>query len=144
MVAYGSSFLTNNREFKITGETLVESLIFTEGMTEGLKITFRRTRPNGGSNSFPSAHTATVFDIASVLQATQGWQWGLPAYAVASFVGFSRLDGGEHHLTDVVFGAALGSAIGWGTSLFHKNESTKLLISPIFDQTRGIMVSYKF
>lgn len=144
LAAYGSSFLTNNNEFKMTSETLLESVIFTEVMTEGLKLTFRRTRPNGGNNSFPSAHTSTVFDIASVLQSTQGWTWGVPAYAIASFVGFSRIDGGNHHLTDVVFGAVLGSSIGWGTSLFHKKETTNLLISPIFDQTRGIMVSYKF
>ena len=37
-----------------------------------------------------------------------GWEYGLPAYAVASFVAYSRVESGEHHPQDVVAGAAIG------------------------------------
>lgn len=143
-VTYGISLLTENQRLKLFAETLSEALIFNAIMDTGLKYAFQRTRPTGGTLSFPSAHTSTAFTIASVFQSMEGWKYGVPAYTIASAVAFSRLDGNHHHLTDVVFGAALGSCIGWGTSLFHKQENTKLLISPILDQTRGLMLTYKF
>ena len=141
---YGVSLLANNQEFKLFSETLAEAAVFNAIMVEGLKYSFRRTRPNGDILSFPSGHSATAFTIASVFQSMEGWKFGVPAYAVASAISFSRIDANEHHLTDVVFGAALGTCIGLGTSLFHKQGNTHLLISPILDQTRGIMLSYKF
>jgi hypothetical protein len=144
VLMYGSSLLTKNENFQRTSETLVEALIFNFVITEGIKLSFRRTRPNGGNYSFPSGHTSTAFTIAAVLQNMEGWKYGVPAYVAASAIGFSRIDGGYHYLSDVVFGAALGATIGWGTSLFHQKENTKLMISPILDQTRGLMLSYKF
>jgi membrane-associated phospholipid phosphatase len=141
---YGTSLLTENEEFQRTSETMVEALIFDSIMVGGLKLAFNRTRPNGSSYSFPSGHTATMFTIASVLESMEGWKFGIPAYGAAAIVGFSRLDGRDHHLTDVVFGAALGSFVGIGTSLFHQKDDTHLLISPILDQTRGIMLTYKY
>jgi|JI10StandDraft_1071094.scaffolds.fasta_scaffold126822_3 membrane-associated phospholipid phosphatase len=144
VIVYGTSLLGHNEHFQLISETMVEALIFNSVMTEGLKYGLNRQRPNGGHYSFPSGHTSTAFTIASVLQSFEGWKIGVPAFAVASFIGFTRLDGNYHHISDVVFGAALGSCIGLGSSLFHRNENTRLLISPILDQTRGIMLSYKF
>ena len=37
-----------------------------------------------------------------------GWEYGIPAYAAASFVAYSRVEAGEHHPHDVVAGAAIG------------------------------------
>lgn len=144
LVVYGTSLLTKNEEFQRTSETMVEALLFNALITESLKYSFGRTRPDGGSHSFPSGHASTMFTIASVLQSMEGWQYGVPTYVAASAIAFSRLDANRHFLSDVVFGAALGSCIGWGTSRFHKKESTRLMISPILDNTRGIMLSYKF
>lgn len=144
VIVYGASLLGHNEKFQLVSETMVEALIFNAVITEGLKYSLNRQRPNGNPYSFPSGHTSTAFTIASVLQSFEGWKIGIPAFAAAGAIGFSRLDGNYHHLSDVVFGAALGSCIGLGTSLFHQKEDTRLLISPILDQTRGIMLSYRF
>ena len=37
-----------------------------------------------------------------------GWQYGVPAYAAASFVAYSRVEAGDHHPHDVIAGAAIG------------------------------------
>ncbi len=40
---------------------LGESVALTEGLTYGLKYAVDETRPNGGTHSFPSAHTSISF-----------------------------------------------------------------------------------
>lgn len=83
----------------------------TAGITEILKRTVHEQRPDGSDNrSFPSGHTSISFAAAGYLHARYGWQIGLPAAAVASFVGFSRVQSKDHHWYDVVAGAALGEA----------------------------------
>ncbi len=37
-----------------------------------------------------------------------GWKYGLPAYAAASFVGWSRIRANKHYPIDVIAGAAIG------------------------------------
>jgi membrane-associated phospholipid phosphatase len=52
------------------------------------------------------------FASATVLQRELGWKVGIPAYAVASFIGASRIEDKRHFLSDVAFGAAIGIARG--------------------------------
>jgi membrane-associated phospholipid phosphatase len=85
-----------------------ESAGVTLGLTYGLKYSVPETRPNGGSESFPSAHTSISFCSAEFLRKRYGWEYGIPAYAAASFVAYSRVEAGEHHPQDVVAGAAIG------------------------------------
>jgi membrane-associated phospholipid phosphatase len=75
-----------------------------------LKPLVDRTRPDGGRQSFPSGHAASAFAGAAFLHRRYGWRYGIPAYAVASFVGYSRVEAKRHHTGDVVAGAALGIA----------------------------------
>lgn len=77
-----------------------------------LKHTIERERPDGGSLSFPSAHTASAFSGASFLQRRYGWDVGLPAYIGATYVGWSRVYADKHHVSDVLAGAALA----WGVN----------------------------
>lgn len=65
-------------------------------------------RPNGGNQSFPSGHTSISFSAAEFMRERYGWEYGLPAYAVASFVGYSRVESNQHYPRDVVAGAAIG------------------------------------
>jgi membrane-associated phospholipid phosphatase len=37
-----------------------------------------------------------------------GWEYGIPAYAAASFVAYSRVEAREHYPHDVIAGAAIG------------------------------------
>ncbi len=65
------------------------------------------------SDSFPSGHTATAFSLATVIAMQYGEHPWVPivAYTVAAGVGFSRLSGNNHWLSDVVVGAVLGHVI---------------------------------
>jgi membrane-associated phospholipid phosphatase len=85
-----------------------ESLALTEGVTYGLKYTVNETRPNGGSQSFPSGHTSVSFCGAEFIRKRYGWELGIPAYAAASFVAYSRVEANEHYPHDVIAGAAIG------------------------------------
>jgi membrane-associated phospholipid phosphatase len=85
-----------------------ESEALTLGVTYGLKYTVHERRPNGGLQSFPSGHTSVSFSAAEYLRKRYGWEYGIPAYALASFVGYSRVESGEHHPHDVIAGASIG------------------------------------
>jgi membrane-associated phospholipid phosphatase len=85
-----------------------ESAALTLGVTYGLKYTVSERRPNGGNQSFPSGHTSISFSAAEFMRKRYGLEFGVPAYALASFVAYSRVESGEHHPHDVVAGAAIG------------------------------------
>ena len=87
-----------------------ESAALTLGATYSLKYAVNETRPNGGSGSFPSAHTSISFSAAEFMRKRYGWEYGIPAYAAASFVAYSRVEAGEHYPHDVIAGAAIGIA----------------------------------
>lgn len=88
-------------------------------VTQGLfKQAFRRSRPSQkqhkliGKYSFPSSHTATSFGIAFLIAHFYPLlPFQLLAYAAASLIGFSRICLGEHYPSDVLFGAAMGTAV---------------------------------
>ncbi len=75
-----------------------------------LKPIVDRRRPDGGHQSFPSGHTASAFAGAAFLQRRYSWKLGMPAYALAGYVAYSRVEAGRHHTGDVIAGAALGIA----------------------------------
>jgi membrane-associated phospholipid phosphatase len=85
-----------------------ESAALTIGVTEGLKYSVHETGPNGGSNSFPSGHTSISFCAAEFMRKRYGWEYGIPAYVAATFVGWSRVESREHYTRDVVAGAVIG------------------------------------
>ena len=87
-----------------------ESAGLTLGVTYALKYTVNETRPNGGTHSFPSAHTSISFSAAEFMRKRYGWEYGIPAYAAASFVAYSRVEANEHYPHDVIAGAAIGIA----------------------------------
>lgn len=92
------------------GVQLAESYALSLGVTYTLKYTVTETRPNGGPHSFPSGHAASAFTAAEYTRKRYGWEWGIPMYAAAGFVAYSRVESGQHHPQDVVAGAAIGVA----------------------------------
>jgi membrane-associated phospholipid phosphatase len=87
---------------------LAESSALTLGVTYALKSTVNERRPNGGTESFPSGHTSISFSAAEFMRKRYGWEYGIPAYALAGFVAYSRVESREHHPHDVVAGAGIG------------------------------------
>lgn len=95
------------------GSDLLQSVAVAEAMTQTLKFTVRRERPDGsGANSFPSGHAADTFAFATAIERHFGWKGAVPAYAFASYVAASRLHDNVHYLSDVVAGAAVGIIAG--------------------------------
>jgi membrane-associated phospholipid phosphatase len=77
--------------------------------TGGLKLAVHKPRPDGSNaNSFPSGHTSIAFQSASFIHFRHGLAVAVPAYAVASLVGFSRVQARKHFVDDVVVGLAIG------------------------------------
>ncbi len=71
----------------------------------------REDRPDhSGTHAFPSDSAAMSFSAASYLQIRYGWSYGLPAYGIAAFVGYSRVEADKHRWGDVLAGAVIGWA----------------------------------
>ena len=87
-----------------------ESAALTLGVTVGLKYAIDEERPNGGSYSFPSLHSSISFSSAEFMRKRYGWQFGLPAYGIAAFVAYSRVESRQHYTHDVIAGAIIGIA----------------------------------
>jgi membrane-associated phospholipid phosphatase len=106
-----------------------------------LKPTINRTRPDGGSRSFPSGHTAMAFAGAGFVHLRYGWRLGIPAYAVGVFVGWSRVDSKQHHTSDVVAAGAIGIAANVAfTRRFHR-----VSVSPTAGAGRpGLTLTYSW
>jgi membrane-associated phospholipid phosphatase len=135
----GASFATyavgrasGNAKIAILGADLARAQIVSQATTQGIKYVAGRTRPDGTDRSFPSGHTSSAFATATVLQRHYGWKVGIPAYALASYVGASRLNANKHYLSDVAFGAALG--IIAGRTVTVGIGSTKFALAPIAAQ----------
>jgi len=143
---WGMGKLIKNDEVAFTGENLFEALIFTQALTGWTKIVADRQRPNGDKWGFPSDHTAEFFSIATVLTSLYGPYAAIPSYLVAGFVGYSRIDSNSHYLSDVVMGAVIGTAVGWGVTRFHKKErASRFVVLPMaMKGSLGMAISYTF
>ncbi len=85
----------------------------TNGLsTLAIKYVSNRDSPNGEAFAFPSGHTSSSVTFATVMHEAYGPWVGLPLYGLSAFVAIERLDDGEHWVSDVVFGAALGWVVG--------------------------------
>jgi len=81
------------------------------GATLVLKAVVDDERPDGSDDdAFPSGHASMSFQAAGFLHRRYGARKAWPAYVLAGFVGWSRLDADEHDEADVIAGAALGVA----------------------------------
>ena len=130
-------------EFMITA-TAESALI-----TEAFKLTVREERPDSHHHtSFPSGHTTTAVAFAAVVGQEHGWRWGIPAYLLAGFVAWSRINDNRHFLHDTLAGATIGLSTTLG--IYLKREHRKGLVAwldivplPIEDGG-GVLARYRF
>jgi membrane-associated phospholipid phosphatase len=95
------------------GMDLLQAQILSEILIEPLKFAVHRERPDGSNHqSFPSGHAAVTFATATVIERHLGWRKSLLGYAIASYVAMSRIHDNRHYVSDVIFGAAVGSIAG--------------------------------
>ena len=111
MVALPASayLLTLNKQDKQGAWALTKSLGLVAVSTLALNSIIDKDSPNGeSSDAFPSGHSAIAFGSAAFIQKRYGWRPGIPAYIVASYVGWLRVETDDHDVADVVGGAAVG------------------------------------
>lgn len=100
-------------KFSEVGFDLIRAQIVSQVVVHGMKYSIGRDRPTGECCAFPSGHAATAFAVASVLERHVGYRASWPALAGAMYVATSRLVDNRHFLSDVMMGAAVGTASGW-------------------------------
>lgn len=123
---------THDANVRDAGFDAVRSLGITFATVATIKLTVRRTRPDGGAHSFPSGHTAGAFAVAPVLARHFGRRIAVPAYVLAVMTGMGRLEDRRHYLSDVFAGAAIGTAAGLAESRPLRSTSTPvgMLLTP--------------
>ena len=114
---------------KVRAKYMAKVTLFAGGSTFFLKRIINQRRPKGRDrNSFPSGHTTTAFAFASVISHEHpSYRWY--AYALASFVGLSRVNDNAHYFHDVVMGATIGMAFG---EALHKSQE-RIAFIPVKD-----------
>jgi hypothetical protein len=113
ITTYAVGRLGDKPKISHVGSDLIQALVISEALTQTLKYTTRRERPDGsGRNSFPSGHAADTFAFATALERHLGWKLAVPAYMFSSYVAISRLPANRHWLSDAVFGSAVGIIAG--------------------------------
>jgi membrane-associated phospholipid phosphatase len=128
-IAWGSTFAFGDSEGR---NQFYKSGASCLAITQGLKLSINEERPAGhGNQSFPSGHTSSSFLGASFIQRRYGWKFGVPAYMLASYVGWSRVDCKAHYVHDVLAGAAIGVVC---TYWFTTPLSDDINIMPIVDK----------
>uniref|UniRef100_Q3AS01 Phosphoesterase, PA-phosphatase related protein n=1 Tax=Chlorobium chlorochromatii (strain CaD3) TaxID=340177 RepID=Q3AS01_CHLCH len=105
------------------------------GVTTGLKYAIPATRPDGDDHSFPSMHTAIAFSSAEFIRARYGWNYGIPAYVAATFVGYSRVVSDRHYTRDVLAGALIGIGSSALLTTPYKNVQVQAELSTHFTGT---------
>jgi hypothetical protein len=104
------------------GMDLLQAQIMAEVLFNPIKLATQRLRPDGSDHlSFPSGHSSITFATATVLERHLGWRKAALAYLVATYVAASRLHDDDHWLSDVVFGAAVGTIAG-RTVVHHASD----------------------
>ena len=145
------------------GIMYAESVLLVFSTTEILKNSIMRYRPYfyfgeipGGQGSeyyksFPSRHTAFAFMSAGFLSSTFFTEypdspWKIPlcaiSYSLAAGIGAARILSGNHFLSDVLAGAAIGSVYGYLIPWLHlRKDSGKVTVAPL---PNGLSVSFRY
>ena len=150
---------TDRSEWMTEAVMYAETLLIANGIKELTKLAVTRTRPymyydsdtwpeddvdeGDYANSFPSGHSTMAFAGATFASYTfckyfPDSKWKIPviagSYGLAATTAILRLSSGNHFLTDVITGAALGSTVGflvpWLHSVSEKNDGMNLSLSP--------------
>jgi len=110
---YAVGRVGNHPRISHMGSDLIQSILIAELMTQTIKYSVRRERPdNSNSFSFPSGHAADTMAFATALERHFNWKYYVPAYAFATYVAMSRLHDNVHFVSDVAFGSAVGIIAG--------------------------------
>jgi hypothetical protein len=112
------------------------SVVSAYAVSFGLQHIVRKRAPDpdlSGWNAFPSDSAAVAFAAASSIQVRYGWDYGLPSYAIAAFVSYSRVHVDEHDWADV----GVGALIGWAAGQLFTDRYEEMPAMQVFADTKG-------
>lgn len=150
---YVTSLCTQDNDLHELTLTMFTTYKFTFLTSVALQYATRTHHSSGGvfnlfsDNGFPSEQTATTFAMAAVVDEAFGWKGGLPAYAFASVIAWAEVDQNQHTVSQVVFGAALGFAIGKSIGALHYRPDAPCKLVPLIDMysgTQGLGVEFVY
>lgn len=137
--AYIAGAASGHRATEHIGSDLIRAQALNAVITRVAKLGIGRDRPGGSPDSMPSGHASASFASAAVLGQHFGWKVGAPAYALAGFVGWTRVRDRAHWGTDVVVGATVGSIVGYTITRGHR-ETRWSVIPAISGRSAAITV----
>lgn len=144
-LAYGLDFyIHEDQDSKRRAIGMAKASLYSGLIVGILKPAINEQRPNGGKHSFPSGHTTTAFSFASFVATEHPWYVGVPAYVMASYVGYCRIQDNYHYLHDVMAGATIGISYGIAMSLKSKEETEQksaFIVTPTED-LNGLAFKY--
>ncbi|RLD29543.1 MAG: PAP2 family protein [Bacteroidetes bacterium] len=116
--------------------------------TYALKYIIDKPRPVGAKDgkAFPSGHTSAAFVSASFIQQRYGWKYGVPAYLLAGFVGYSRIEGvpQRHDGWDVLGGILVGVGSTYLFTTPYQKEHLELSFGRTEYNSYLVGFKYKF
>ncbi len=140
-----------------------KALLYTYTITEVVKNSIKRTRPDGSdSRSFFSGHTSTAFASSTylflelndfydkwdvtrnnkTLRTTFKATTFSALYGWAAYVGYSRINDKKHYLSDVLTGAAVGTAVSYFIYTAY-NKSFDAVNLSLNSHTNSVYFSYR-
>lgn len=146
-VLYGFSLFTQSPLLHEVSLDALHALTIEIPLVMGLKEAFSTERPNGEDDGFPSGHTASTFALAAVIHENFGLIPGLAGYTWGTLVALHRIDTKHHDLSDVIFGAGLGVAIGFAASRNGAPRLADVELKPWLDtrsRAKGLAIELRF
>jgi hypothetical protein len=142
---YGAGLYYQDEDLHELGLTMFAAFKFSVIGSLALQYATGTHRSDGGlfnafgDSGFPATPVATGFALAAVIDERYGWRGGVPAYLTAGLIGWSEIDQNQHKVSEVVFGAALGYAIGksLGSLHYRPGSGSPFKLVPFFDAWNG-------
>ena len=148
----GAYYISDDASFKskslYRAFFMFETSLYASITTTVLKYTVNEPRPNGSNtHSFPSGHATTIFAFAGVVGLEHEWYYGVPAYGLAAFVGFSRINDNMHFAHDIFAGGTIGASYAFGIWFNRHRSETKKSTQELFilptDDLSGSVISWQ-
>lgn len=135
-ITYAISAINKDCRLRNMSLAVLQSFVYAEVASAGLKVLTCRLRPQVSSSSgewlgpfatfestsFPSGHAMRSFALATTVSGfypDKKWVGAL-SYSLAAATSLGRVVGKDHWASDVVVGAALGYFIGRGVVMFNE------------------------
>lgn len=158
-LTYGIGAIAKDTRLKNMSLATLQSFIFAEVASAGIKVLTCRERPDANSQSwlgpfatfestsFVSGHSTRAFALATTVAGfypEKKWI-GIVSYSLATATSLGRVISKEHWTSDVIVGAALGYFIGRGVVKFNEKigNINQVKIEPIATNY-GVGIAVRF